>query len=141
MATNSLVSYTAPTGDGTTFYIETYTGTSLHSTVGSFNGLETIQPDVSYPFITTIDGHIAVDGGRDIWDTIAVASYFMFVTTSDNTGNPGDNSDDVVIDGVSNGDKQIYFPSITQAATLGTCYTVGGGPLDVIKTDRLRLIY
>ena len=64
MATNSLVSYTAPTGDGTTFYIETYTGTSLHSTVGSFNGLKTIQPDVSYPFITTIDGHIAVDGGR-----------------------------------------------------------------------------
>lgn len=140
---NSLVSYTAPADDETTFYISGYTGTATMGTAGLFAGAETAQTNVSYPDIIRICGYeIGTSSSGTSWNTADVAKYFLFATSSENSGEPGDNSGDVVITGLSDTSLTIAFPSITAAATSGTLYS-GSEPtttaLTNIKTDRLSI--
>jgi hypothetical protein len=134
---SSLVMYPAPDDDNVTFYIGTLTGTAIITNAGVFAGLETSQPNISYPKIITISGHYdnSANGGRPAWDTATVASYFRFRTSTSNDS--PDNSHQVEIHGADSADIEIAFPSITQAATFGLCYNVGGGPLSVIRSNRL----
>lgn len=140
---NSLVSYTAPADDETTFYISGYTGTATMGTAGLFAGAETAQTNVSYPEIIRICGYEATTSSSGTsWNTADVAKYFLFATSSENSGEPGDNSGDVVITGLSDTSLTIAFPSITAAATTGTLYDSQfptTTALTNIKTDRLSI--
>ena len=79
MATNSLISYSAPTADNTTFYVSTLDSTATHGTAGAFAGASSTQGDVSYSAITRIYNVSAS----------SAASWFQFYTV---TSTDGDNS-------------------------------------------------
>ena len=142
-ASNTLVSYPAPADSGVTFYISGYPGSATIGTAGLFAGTETTQDDVSYPYIIDICGHEAATAlSGTSWNTADVAKYFLFATSSENEGNPPDNSTLTDITGLSDTSLTIAFPSITAAATTGTLYTSQyptTQALSTIKTHRLAV--
>ena len=142
-ASNTLVSYAAPTDSGVTFYISGYTGSATIGTAGLFAGAETAQDDVSYPYIIDICGHEAASAlSGTSWNTADVAKYFLFATSSENSGEPLDNSTLTDITGLSDTSLTIAFPSINAAATTGTLYSAtlpNTTALSAIKEDRLAV--
>ena len=54
MATNSLVSYGAPSASNVTFYISNLDSTATHGTAGTFAGASSSAGQVSYPNINTV---------------------------------------------------------------------------------------
>jgi hypothetical protein len=142
-ASNTLVSYPAPADSGVTFYISGYTGSATIGTAGLFAGTETTQDDVSYPYIIDICGHEAATAlSGTSWNTADVAKYFLFATSSENTGEPLDNSTLTDITGLSDTSLTIAFPSITAAATTDTLYSTtlpNTTALSAIKEDRLAV--
>ena len=142
-ASNTLVSYAAPTDSGVTFYISGYTGSATIGTAGLFAGTETTQDDVSYPYIIDICGHEAASAlSGTSWNTADVAKYFLFATSSENSGEPLDNSTLTDITGLSDTSLTIAFPSINAAATTGTLYSAtlpNTTALSAIKEDRLAV--
>lgn len=87
-ATNSLVSYSAPAADSTTFFVDNLTGTAVASTAGLFAGAGTQQDEVSYGYITTV---------KNVTATTA-CSWFGFHTLTENAGTNSTGNDIVGVD-------------------------------------------
>ena len=87
-AVNSLVSYSAPAADSTTFFVDNLTGTAVASTAGLFAGTGTQQDEVSYGYITTV---------KNVTATTA-CSWFGFHTLTENAGTNSTGNDIVGVD-------------------------------------------
>lgn len=108
MATNSLVSYSAPSSSSVTFYISNLDSTATHGTAGTFAGSASTAGQVSYPDAVNVSNVSA--------STASTWFQFYTVPTNDNdntTGNDivGVNSSTVPVftsvnSGVSNSTTQ-----------------------------------
>ena len=94
MASNSLVSYSAPSADTQTFYVSNLDSTSTSGTAGAFTGGASSQAAVSYSSINTVANVSAA--------TASTWFYFYTVTSNDASNSSGNdivgvNSDDAPV--------------------------------------------
>jgi hypothetical protein len=106
-AVNSLVSYSAPAADSTTFFVDNLTGTAVASTAGLFAGAGTQQDEVSYGYITTV---------KNVTATTA-CSWFGFHTLTENAGTNSTGNDIV---GVDTGVVPVFTSINSDVATQGS---------------------
>lgn len=110
-AVNSLVSYSAPAADSTTFFVDNLTGTATASIAGLFAGAGTQQDEVSYGFITTV---------KNV--TAALAStWFGFHTLTENADTNSTGNDIV---GVDTGVVPVFTSINSDVAATGTGTTI-----------------
>jgi hypothetical protein len=88
MATNSLVSYSAPSGDTQTFYVSNLDSTATSGTAGAFTGGAATQASVSYANINTITNVTAA----------TASAWFEFYTVSSNDATNSTGNDIVGVD-------------------------------------------
>jgi hypothetical protein len=117
-AVNSLVSYSAPAADSTTFFVDNLTGTATASIAGLFAGAGTQQDEVSYGFITTVKNVSAADA----------STWFGFHTLTENAGTNSTGNDIV---GVDTGVVPAFTSINSDVATQGS--------LSPIETEYFRI--
>ena len=82
MATNSLVSYSAPSSSSVTFYISNLDSTATHGTAGTFAGAASTAGAVSYPNINTVFNIAAT----------SASTWFQFYTVPQTAGTNSENN-------------------------------------------------
>lgn len=115
MATNSLVSYSAPSASNVTFYISNLDSTATHGTAGAFSGSASSAGSVSYPNINTVFNIAAT----------TASTWFQFYTVPQTAGNnavnnANDSGNDIV--GVNSSTAPV-FTSVNSGVSNSTTQT------------------
>ena len=109
MASNSLVSYSAPSSSNVTFYVSNLDSTSTHGTAGTFAGASSSSGEVSYPDIVTLFNVSAA----------TASTWFQFYTVP---SNDEDNSTGNDIVGVNSSSAPV-FSSVNSGVSNATTQT------------------
>jgi hypothetical protein len=109
MASNSLVSYSAPSSSNVTFYVSNLDSTATHGTAGTFAGAASSTGEVSYPDIVTLFNVSAA----------TASTWFQFYTVP---SNDNDNSTGNDIVGVNSSSAPV-FSSVNSGVSNATTQT------------------